>query len=89
MKSIILIAAAVMIVVAPTLAFAQKSKGQSKAPGQMMHKYGPVAGSPGASGYAPGHLKKKKAVKRYVAPRRETRSRTSVDSRTRYNRTYR
>lgn len=36
------------------------SRGNSgSTPGHMMQQNGPVAGHPGASGYAPGHLKKK------------------------------
>ena len=36
-----------------------------KTPGAQMQDKGSVKGSPGASGYAPGHLKKKALVKRY------------------------
>jgi len=37
-----------------------------KTPGAQMQDKGPVKGSPGASGYAPGHqMKKKASVKRH------------------------
>jgi hypothetical protein len=55
--SILAIAAAALIASTP---FALAKDAKSSAPGQMMQQHGSVAGSPGASGYAPGHLKKKK-----------------------------
>jgi hypothetical protein len=58
MRKILVLAAAGLLVAATAPSFAA---GKSKAaPGQMMHRYGSVAGHPGASGYAPGHLKAKK-----------------------------
>jgi len=45
--------------------FAQ-SPTSEKTPGAQMQDKGPVKGSPGASGYAPGHqMKKKASVKRH------------------------
>jgi hypothetical protein len=58
MRLSIIAAAVVALVASP--AFAATAK--SNAPGQQMQKHGSVAGSPGASGYAPGHLKKKAGV---------------------------
>ena len=58
MKLSIIAVAAVALMASP--AFAATAK--SNAPGQQMQKSGSVAGSPGASGYAPGHVKKKAGV---------------------------
>ena len=58
----IAIAAAAVVACSP-IAFAQ-NQGNSNAPGQQMLQKGPAPGSPGASGYAPGHLKKKHVVRR-------------------------
>jgi hypothetical protein len=59
--SIIAIAATALIASSP--AFAAKVGAKPSAPGQEMQMHGSVAGSPGASGYAPGHLKKKAVVR--------------------------
>lgn len=64
-KSILAIAAAALIASTP---FALAKNAKSSAPGQMMQKNGSVAGSPGASGYAPGHLKKKRTSAAKYAP---------------------
>lgn len=56
-----IIAAAAVALIASSPAFAASAK--MNAPGQEMQKHGSVAGSPGASGYAPGHLKKKAGVR--------------------------
>jgi hypothetical protein len=58
----IAIAAAAVIASSP-VAFAQ-NQAKSTAPGQQMLQKGPAPGSPGASGYAPGHLKKKHLVRK-------------------------
>ncbi len=63
--SILAIAAAALIASTP---FALAKNAKSSAPGQMMQKHGSVAGSPGASGYAPGHLKKKGTSAAKYAP---------------------
>jgi hypothetical protein len=63
--SILAIAAAALIVSTP---FALAKDAKSSAPGQMMQQHGSVAGSPGASGYAPGHLKKKGTSAKKYAP---------------------
>ena len=59
MKLSIIAVAAAAFMISP--AFAATAK--SNAPGQQMQKHGSVAGTPGASGYAPGHLKKKSGVR--------------------------
>jgi hypothetical protein len=38
------------------------------APGQLKKRYGSVPGYPGASGYAPGHLKRSYTVRSYSNP---------------------
>jgi hypothetical protein len=40
------------------------------APGQLKKKFGPVPGYPGASGYAPGHVKRRYGAWGYVGPYR-------------------
>lgn len=58
-KLAILGAAALGLVLAtPADSFAKKYNGMS--PGHQMLKYGPKPGYPGASGYAPGQVKKMK-----------------------------
>jgi hypothetical protein len=56
--------AAGLMVGTGTSGFAQ-SPTSEKTPGAQMQDKGPAQGSPGASGYAPGHLKKKASVKRH------------------------
>lgn len=63
--SILAIAAAAVIASTP---FAVAKSANSGAPGQMMQQHGSVAGHPGASGYAPGHLKKKGTSAATFAP---------------------
>ena len=84
---IIALAAATIIASAP-IAFAQNA-GTSSAPGQQMQDKGSVVGSPGASGYAPGHLKKKhvrahKVARHHVAAKhvRETTGMATQDTTT-------
>ena len=58
MKKFALTAAAIGLFIGSVgVALAQdKDRGRSEgAPGQEMHEHGSVPGSPGASGYAPGH----------------------------------
>jgi hypothetical protein len=55
----ILIAAATAAAMLTATGFAA----QAQTPGLDMQQKGSVQGSPGASGYAPGHLKKKGAVR--------------------------
>jgi hypothetical protein len=58
MKRLALTAAAIgLFIGSASIALAQdKDRGRSEsAPGQQMHEHGSVPGSPGASGYAPGH----------------------------------
>lgn len=57
MKISILVITAVAVITSAPLAVAASAK--NVAPGQQMNQRGSVAGSPGASGYAPGHLKKR------------------------------
>lgn len=52
-------ATAGLVLAASSIGFAAPSKSNST-PGHLMQQNGPVAGHPGASGYAPGHLKNKK-----------------------------
>jgi hypothetical protein len=66
MKTSILAIAASILIASVPFAFAKDAN--SSAPGQIMHKQGSVAGSPGASGYAPGHLKKKGTSAAKYAP---------------------
>lgn len=56
-----IIAAGAIALIASSPTFAASAK--MNAPGQEMQMHGSVAGSPGASGYAPGHLKKKAGVR--------------------------
>jgi hypothetical protein len=67
--SILAIAAAALMASSP-LAFAANAGAKANAPGQEMQKSGSVTGSPGASGYAPGHLKKKAGIRsaKHFAP---------------------
>jgi hypothetical protein len=60
--SVLAITAAVLVASSP-LALAANGGAKADAPGQMMQKYGSVPGSPGASGYAPGHLKRTHVVR--------------------------
>ena len=54
--------------VSTTDSFAKNNKGMS--PGHQMHKYGSKPGYPGASGYAPGQVKKMRGYNtRAYAPR--------------------
>ena len=62
MKIRLLAIAAATVIAASPVAFGQNQT--SNAPGQQMLQKGPAPGSPGASGYAPGHLKKKHVAKR-------------------------
>ena len=51
--------AAIAVIASTPLAFAAGNSAKSYAPGQEMQRNGgPVAGTTGASGYAPGHLKR-------------------------------
>jgi hypothetical protein len=63
MRLSILAVAAVALIASSPLAFAAQGGAKVNAPGQEMQKQGSVIGSPGASGYAPGHLKKKAGVR--------------------------
>lgn len=54
-----IIAVAAVLVASPAFAASVKSS----APGHEMQRQGSVVGSPGASGYAPGHLKKKAGIR--------------------------
>ena len=68
-KLAILGAAALSFALAsPSVSFAKNNKGMS--PGHKMQKFGPVPGYPGASGYAPGQVKKMRGYNsRAYAPR--------------------
>jgi len=80
MKKLAIAVALVGLVATPALA-AQSAK--SVAPGQRMHQSGSVQGSPGASGYAPGHLKHHMKSASKFAPghvKRTAMSRTSGKS---------
>lgn len=57
MKLSIAAIAAVAIIASTPLAFAAGNSAKGNAPGQEMQQNGPVPGTTGASGYAPGHLK--------------------------------
>jgi hypothetical protein len=51
--------AAIAVIASTPLAFAAGNSAKSYAPGQEMQRNGgPVPGTTGASGYAPGHLKR-------------------------------
>lgn len=63
MKVSIITVAAVALIASSPLAFAAKGGAKVNAPGQEMQTRGSVTGSPGASGYAPGHLKQKARVR--------------------------
>jgi hypothetical protein len=73
MKISFIAIAAAAVVACSSVAFAQ-NQAKSTAPGQQMLQKGPAPGSPGASGYAPGHLKKH-AVRRHT-PRHLARTST-------------
>ena len=62
MKGLVKIVALVLAL-APTLAFAQSSTSQNT-PGHEMQDKGPKKGSPGASGYSPGHEMQDKGPKK-------------------------
>ena len=62
MKIRLLAIAAATVIAASPVAFGQNQS--SNPPGQQMLQKGQAPGSPGASGYAPGHLKKKHVAKR-------------------------
>ena len=57
MKALIITATAAALLTASAFA------AQAQTPGLDMQQKGSVQGSPGASGYAPGHLKKKSKVR--------------------------
>ena len=58
-KLAILSAAALSFaLVTTTDGFAKNNKGKGMSPGHQMQKYGSKPGYPGASGYAPGQVKK-------------------------------
>jgi hypothetical protein len=57
MKLSIAAVAAVAVIASTPLAYAAGNSAKSNAPGQEMRQNGPVPGTTGASGYAPGHLK--------------------------------
>ena len=52
--------AAGLVMATSSLSFAAPPK---NTPGHLMQQRGPVAGHPGASGYAPGHVKKQHRVR--------------------------
>ena len=56
MTKILVLAAAAGLLMATV---APGSAAPKNTPGHMMQQFGSVPGHPGASGYAPGHLKKK------------------------------
>ena len=59
MPKILTLVAAAILTLASVLPGAAAPKSAPKgAPGQMMQQRGSVPGHPGASGYAPGHLKR-------------------------------
>ena len=64
MKTLMCAAAAIgMCVGSLNLALAKQDHGMSgRSPGHEMQKHGSVSGSPGASGYARGHLYTKQAI---------------------------
>lgn len=76
MSKLTILAAALSIVFASSaIAAPKQGNGNSqKSPGQMMRANGSVAGYPGASGYAPGQVKKMKKERdaRAYAPRYRT-----------------
>ncbi|MDP2410322.1 MAG: hypothetical protein Q8M26_08555 [Pseudolabrys sp.] len=76
MSKLTILAATVGILFASSAVAAPKQgKGNSQnSPGQMMRANGPVTGHPGASGYAPGQVKKMKKARdaRGYAPRYRT-----------------
>ena len=78
MKISVLALAAIVAIASTPIAFAASAT--NDAPGQQMNQHGSVAGSPGASGYAPGHLKKKGTSAAQYAPGHKKRT---VYSRTR------
>ena len=57
MKLSIAAVAAVAVIASTPLAYAAGNSAKSNAPGHEMRQNGPVPGTTGASGYAPGHLK--------------------------------
>lgn len=61
-KIVSIVAAAGLLFGSATVAAAKSGKA-SASPGHMMQRYGSVPGHPGASGYAPGHLKHGKFAK--------------------------
>ena len=76
MSKLTILAAAVGLVVASSaIAAPKQGNGNSQnSPGHMMQSNGSVAGYPGASGYAPGQVKKMKKARdaRAYAPRYRT-----------------
>jgi hypothetical protein len=76
MSKLTILAAALSIVFASSaIAAPKQGNGNSqKSPGQMMRANGSVDGYPGASGYAPGQVKKMKKARdaRAYAPRYRT-----------------
>jgi hypothetical protein len=85
MSKLIIIAAAVGLVVASSAIAAPKNgNGNSQnSPGHLMQSNGSVPGYPGASGYAPGHVKKMKKARdaRAYAPRHRTTTGTRINER--------
>jgi hypothetical protein len=74
-KLTILAAAVGLVVASSAIAAPNHGNGNSQnSPGQMMRANGSVAGYPGASGYAPGQVKKMKKAHdaRAYAPRHRT-----------------
>ena len=67
--------AAAVVLLAPLANAAGVSQ---QTPGHKMQTLGSVPGSPGASGYAPGHLKKKKGSAAKFAPGHRTTTGVSV-----------
>ena len=64
MKKVLLLLAAAGLVVGSSTASLAKSGKSKLTPGHKMQRMGSVPGHPGASGYAPGHLKQSKFSRR-------------------------
>jgi hypothetical protein len=86
MSKLTIIAAAVSLVIASAaIAAPNQGNGNSQnSPGHLMQSNGSVPGYPGASGYAPGHVKKmnKAHNARVYAARHRTTTRTRIHATT-------
>ena len=70
-KLLALLAAAGLVVGSSTAGLAKNLRSMNS-PGHKMQRFGPVPGHPGASGYAPGHLKQARLSRHGMKPRMTT-----------------